>query len=562
MTPKIQDSHEELTSIMEIPNDPSASRRFFLSSSLVAAGTILTSQGTEVWAVSSSSLASLPWVKDPINPKRSSLKIQDAETLGYNVEFVAYLTRFLFNFDPLAQQWWIDGASAIPKRSTQDEIFAIRKDQFSRFAASVELGLIQEFPGPEGPTRLLRSLLKRFCYSFDAAEVLPSSSSSSSLLSTTTTTLDAKQRRLLRERKEARRQLALLFGLLNDFQPTAEITKLLASVDNGSIVLVELSDDPTPRRGFGQDKQTQLPTLQLTAPQAGDSYIQAMAKPIMTLTGGLLRVDIIDDNNHRDDVVSFQKAPTIIISPPSQGGKAAEATALIKKGALVGIELTDPGEGYTADDQILVRVQTQDGLMIPSIKCRAVLEMEISAVEVTEAGNGYAVEKPIRLTVTRNDGTTDVIGYAYPRGPKGSFERYRNLSDNQVRTFERKLDNEVVEEAGDDVVSGKLSGGALPPLPFISKASSSQQLLSLLSEGFGLGYDKEKKRYYLTVDDEMVASMYSTSPTSIRLVPDFGPRGESPIERNMSLDLPTFLRLSFAGAICSSGMYALRSHGR
>ena len=517
------------------------SRRYFLSSSLVTAGALLTG-GTpsQASAFDTSSVMSLPWVKDPINPKRTSLRVKDAETMGYNLEFVTYLTRFLLNFDPLAQQWWIDGASAIPKRSSPSAIYAIRQDQFSRFAASVELGLLQEFPGPQGQKRLLQSLLERF-------SVSPSTDSDA--------TNDSKQQRLIRETKEARRQLALLFGLLNDNQPTAEITKLLASVDNGSITFMELLDDPTPRQGFEPGDEN-LPILELSAPQAGEGYEQAMAKPIMTPTGRLLRIDVDDRDSDSDVDVVFRSTPLVIISPPSKGGKAAQARALIEKGSLIGIELTDAGEGYTMDDRIQVRVETQDGSVI-SVQCHPVVEMQISAVEVAEAGTGYAVEKPVRIIVTNKAGKKDVIGYGYPQGQRGSFQAYRLSGDNQVRTFERQLDE---MEGSNVIVSGTSSGGALPPLPFTSKASSSQQLLSLLPQGFGLAYDKERKRYFLMVDNEMVASTYSTSPSSVRLVPDFGPRGESPIERNMGLDLLSFLRLSLAGAICSSGKSAF-SHG-
>jgi hypothetical protein len=522
---------------------PPSSRRSILSSSLVATGTLLLS-GIPASAISTTS-NSLPWVKDPINPKRTPLKIKDAENLGYNLEFVTYFTRFLLNFDPLAQQWWIDKASAIPRRALPDEIFAIRQEQFSKLAASVELGLLQEFPGPDGPSRLLQSLLERF----------PVVGDTSDAASTTTLTMtDVKQQRALRETKEARRQLALLFGLLNDYQPTAQITKLLASVDNGSITTVEVLE-PSPR-GFAPDDE--LPTLELSPPQAGEEYNQAIAKPIMTPTGGLLRIDIIE---RHEDSASFRKAPTVMISPPAKGGaggRPAQAVARLRNGSLVGIELTDPGEGYTEDDRIHVRLETEEGSAIASVKCLAVLELRISGVVVANAGNGYAVEKPVRLLLVNKNGIKDLIGYGYPEGLRGSFEAYRQSGDNRVRTFERKLDEPEDEESDGNtrIISGSSSGGGLPPLPFTSKASSSRQLLSLLPQGFGLAYDKETKRYFLVVDNEMMASTYATSPTfasSSRLVPDFGPRGESPIERNMNLDLSTFLRLSLAGAICSSG---------
>lgn len=39
------------------------------------------------------------------------------------------------------------------------------------------------------------------------------------------------------------------------------------------------------------------------------------------------------------------------------------------------------------------------------------------------------------------------------------------------------------------------------------------------------------------------------------LDPEFGPRGRSPIERDLTLDLPSFLRFCASGAICASGAH-------
>lgn len=513
-------------------------RRRFMASGLLASATLLLGETAvqakePISSIDPRPAPSLPWVKDPLNPKRSTLRVKDAEALGYNLSFVTYLARFLLNFDPLAQQWWINGAQEIPKKTTDPEIFQIRQGQFSRFAASVELGLLQEFSGPDGPKQLLQSLLDRFC-SLDTATSQYTNSTSS-------------DKRLVRESKEARRQLALLFGLLNgDFQPTAEITKLLASVDNGSVASITLSTDSSFLRGFSPGD---TPAVDLPAPQAGDGYTQATVKPILTPTGELLRLDILQGG--KDEV--FQRPPTIAISPPlAEGGRAAQAVTKIKRGSLVGIQLTDPGKGYTLADNIQVMVESSSSSSAPAVTVQAVLEMAVSAIEVVDPGNGYAVEKPLRVSlVPSNGGKPEVIGLGYSRGERGSFTTYRQAGDNKVRSFEIALD-----EQNGGVVSGTSSGGSLPSLPFTSKASSSQQLLSLLPQGFGLEYDKEKKKYFLTVEKDF-ADKYNTPSSSFsgRLVPDFGPRGESPIERNMQLSMPTILRLCLSGAICSSGVH-------
>lgn len=518
------DSDDKETTTGIVSDDSRTSRRLFLATGLLSASGVISAVAQLEKA--HAAVPSLPWVKDPLNPKRSTLRVQDAEALGYNLAFVTYLTRFLLNFDPLAQQWWIDSAKEIPSKATSQQIFAIRQDQFSKFAASVGLGLLQEFDGPQGPTRLLQSLLDRFC----SMEVTETDSS--------------KKNRLIRQTKEARRQLALLFGLLTgDFQPTTEITKLLASVDNGSVSSVELFNDPALLRGYAPGD---TPNIQLPLPQAGEGYVPARAKAVLTPTGELLRLDILEKEG------VFQRVPTVLISPPKNGGRPAQAIAKVKKGELLAIQLTDPGQGYTMDDIIDVKLEPVEAMLEqPIVKVQAVLEMEISAIEVEEPGSGYAVEKPIRVTLVPPSGRKpEVVGLGYFKGERGSFKVYRLSDDNKLRTFEQALD-----ERSGGVVSGTTSGGSLPPLPFTSKASSSQQLLSLLPQGFGLEYDKEKKRYFLTVDQEMVGQTYSTPKSSARLVPDFGPRGESPIERDMQLDLPTFLRFCLSGAICSSGVH-------
>lgn len=475
------------------------------------------------------------------------------------MEFVTYLTRFLLNFDPLAQQWWIDGASQIPKKASPSEILEIRQLQFSKFAASVELGLLQEFPGFQGPKKLLQSLLGRFC-SMDSSTATSGNLVATSMVEASSSSMDAKQQRILRETKEARRQLALLFGLLKDYQPTAEITKLLASVDNGSIQsvqLLSLQDTENLLRGFAPGE---IPTLEIVAPQAGEGFAQAVVKPIMTPTGGILNIiDMESSSSSSGKNLTFSKPPTVRISPPSSSeGKAATATAQLKEGSLVELQITDPGEGYSPKDQIVqVELSSPEGMML-LVKGKAILEMQISAVEVVNPGSGYAVEKPVRILLTRGEKYKDdksaVIGYGYPEGPRASFQAFRQSGDNRVRSFETELDGRDPSIGNDNIVSGTSSGGVLPPLPFTSKASSSQQLLSLLPQGFGLAYDKDKKRYYLMVDYDMVSSKYAgVSRSTPRMVPDFGPRGESPIERNMSLDLSSFARLSLAGAICSSG---------
>jgi hypothetical protein len=209
-----------------------ASRRLFFGSALVAAGTLfgaadpaLAFQVSTTTATSSSPTADalLPWQTNPVN-KRSGITVRAAEST-YNIAFVTYLSRFLLNFDAAIQSWWF--SQKLPKDKPADQV---RREQFGALSASVEVGL-QAYPGKEGARQLLELLLARYC----TDSLLPVTGDIS---------LTQKQRRQRREIKEARRQIALLFALLDkEVQPTKDITKLLAAVDNGCVESVVVQSD-------------------------------------------------------------------------------------------------------------------------------------------------------------------------------------------------------------------------------------------------------------------------------------------------------------------------------
>ena len=507
-----------------------SSRRSFVASSLVSAGVSLLGATNPSLAATTVS-AGLPWVQDPINPKRSNVRVEDAEST-YNLSFITYLSRFLLSFDPYAQQWWVSKANEIPKSSSQSETFRIRKEQFGEFAASVELGLL-DYRGTEGPKLLLEKLLGRYC--------------SDSIIVTNealgNTTDDDRVKLLKREKREAKRQLALLFGLLGKTQPTKEITQLLASIDNGSISAIVL--DQT--LNLGGYTATDTPEIQLPPPQAGEAYERATGKAILKPTGKVLRVQVIDGGDGYE-----KSSSTITIPPPKNGGRAATATAKISNGKMTSILVADPGEGYGDNDVLEFRIDSPKGNGSSTAAVRLVLEQAIVGVELANVGSGYAVEKSLAVSLIGSSGKASLIGTAYPTAETTSFQAYRNPEENQVRNFERKLN-------GQPVLVGASSGGTLPPTPFGGKASSSQQLLALLPKGFGLEYDDTMGRYVLSMDpaypqDNPILALQETT-TNKRLIPDFGPRGRSPIERDMDLNVDTYLRFCLSGAICSSGVH-------
>eukprot|EP00532_Pseudo-nitzschia_australis_P007217 CAMPEP_0168167636 /NCGR_PEP_ID=MMETSP0139_2-20121125/2646_1 /TAXON_ID=44445 /ORGANISM="Pseudo-nitzschia australis, Strain 10249 10 AB" /LENGTH=771 /DNA_ID=CAMNT_0008084873 /DNA_START=516 /DNA_END=2831 /DNA_ORIENTATION=- len=475
------------------------------------------------------------WQKDPVNPKRSKFRVTDAEK-RYNVSFVTYLSRFLLIFDPNAQQWWMDRAKEIPGSTSRQKIFDIREGQFARFSASVEVGLQEDdFVGEDGPRRLLQSLLNQFGTPKGDADT-PSG----------TSTRDESDK-FTKEAKEARRQLALMFGLLEDSQPTEEITMLLASIDNGSIAAVELDEGARSAgllRGFSPEV---TPIVEFPVPEAGSSFNQATGKAILKPTGGLLRIEILDGGE------GYAQPPDISedLADILVGGEAAMIDTTIAKGILKNIKIVKNGSGYNQDHVLEMKLKPPHKRGGKPAVIRIIPEMEITKIELNEIGSGYAVEKPVKVTlVSKVGGESQLIGVGYPKGNMGSFiSAWQPSENNKMRNFERTLTKEEIK-----VISGASSGGSLPPAPFPDKASSSQQLLALLPQGFGLEYDTKKKYYVLSVDKEyqkLYPAMALKAPNR-PLVPDFGPRGRSPIERNQRIDVSTFLRFCLSGAICCS----------
>jgi solute carrier family 25 phosphate transporter 3 len=526
--------NNDMLSEATLANEGVSSRRMFFASSLVGAGLSL-GGGRPEMALAQTNMPSKSnveflWEKNPVNPKRSSFRVTDAEK-RYNLSFVTYLSRFLLSFDPIAQQWWMDRAKEIPKSASKGEIFNIREVQFARFSASVEVGLQEDdFVGKDGPRRLLESLLNQFG--------APS----------TDTPSEDDSDRFTQETKESRRQLALLFGLLKDSQPTKEITMLLASIDNGTIETVILSEDARSAGLLGGFSPEDMPILEFPQPEAGSDYNQAIGKAVLKPTGKLLQIEIIEGGEGYTEAPDISKALPEVLPD----GEPAITNTKIVNGVLKNIQLTNFGSGYNQESVIELKLKPHSGVGKSAI-IRIIPEMEIAKIEMDDVGSGYAVERPLKINlVPVAGGEPQSIGMAYPKGQMGSFIAARDPGENKIRNFERAL---IKDE--DKIISGASSGGNLPSAPFPAKASSSQQLLALLPQGFGLEYDAQKKFYILSVDKEyqkLYPSMTLQAPNR-PLVPDFGPRGRNPIERTQKIDISTFLRFSLSGAICASGVH-------
>ena len=598
--------------------DAASTRRVFLASSIMAASAtmIATEPASAALVAGRSQVGNLQWEQSPVN-KRSGVTVYDAEQSGYNVRFVTYLSRFLLCFDADCQKWWYLRAADIPRKSSREQVDDIRMRQFGSFSASVAVGL-QEYRGQDGPRRLMLSLLKRYCPDPDTMEDLMQDMGESA------------GEKLQREANEARRQIALLFGLMEYNQPVEEITKLLAAIDNGSIDKVEVVDG-----GSGYAPGYGTPLVTFPPPDAGGGYTQAQGRAILKPSGRILRCDLVNRG------FGYSKPPTVTISPPevmtaAKGDNTTVTTATAKafifrsgpnRGRLERIQLVDEGVGY--QDGEVIRIKISPPEMSPSDGCvtataTAVLEYEVSGIEITEPGSGYAVEKPISVNVeappitarvnmndpmmarivpadqplpattiptkellkrmpSQNDPMSvtaiaqkeaiaggkgggggcigracydrAVVAVAYPRAEIDSYKSFQNLDDAlKVQKVEDALEQRGPSST--KLVSG-VSSGSEPKLPFWTVGESSSQLLSLLPGGVGLEYDQQLKRYTLAVDSFWREQNPNIFTSNKPIDPEFGPRGRSPIEREMTLGVAAYVRFAASGAVCCSAAHLL-----
>mmetsp|Transcript_21587 Transcript_21587/g.53412 ORF Transcript_21587/g.53412 Transcript_21587/m.53412 type:complete len:973 (+) Transcript_21587:67-2985(+) len=559
----------------------------------------------------------LNWITTPVN-KRTGVTVFDAEKFGYNVRFVTYLSRFLLVFDLDCQKWWYSKAADIPRAASKEEVEYVRLRQFGAFSASVEVGL-QEYGGNAGPAKLMKSLISRYCP--DLANVRKSREKMG--LPKLTEDQELKE---MREIKEARRQIALLFGLMENNQPVEEINKLLAAIDNGSIKSVVIDDG-----GSGYAPGYGPPNVEFPPPKAGEDFKRATGRATLRPNGKILRLDVGNRGN------GYQKPPTVTLSPPGAtsgndvpSGKTATAKAYIfkngpNKGKLERFQMIEQGEGYTEGERIRVTISPPD---LPTEKggfaatANPVMELEVASIEVVDGGSGYAIETRIPIyvepppatakinlndpleariidrsqalpksvnaklrnqilepddpnslasnvgKVAKNDGLggaggcigracydRPVVACAKAQAETSSFSEFRNEGDalEAVETEAKVVQKRIVNA----VSSGTDSQMKMPPFWNGGPSSSSAQLLTLIPAGLGLEYDQSLRRFVLTADDDYVdINKESILGASNRpLDPEFGPRGRSPIERDVTLDLSSFLRFSLSGAICASGAH-------
>ena len=269
---------------------------------------------------------------------------------------------------------------------------------------------------------------------------------------------------------------------------------------------------------------------------------------------------------------------------PSLGGIKATAKAILEY-SVTGINITDPGKGYAVEKQIPVyvdpppltaRVNMNDPLMARIID--PMKPIPVSTVPTTNdkrkiASNTNSSDpntftyRMNALALNNGEGggggcigracyDDPVVAIATAEAESNSFTTFRNENDA------RKIIEDEVALIKDRAISAT-SGGPDSQLPSIfwngGPSSSSAQLLTLLPPGLGLEYDSDLKRFVLAASSDYFDGVSKVPPLSSGrpLDPQFGPRGRSPIDREVQLDFSSYLRFCLSGSICASGVHLM-----
>eukprot|EP00535_Pseudo-nitzschia_heimii_P002881 CAMPEP_0197185590 /NCGR_PEP_ID=MMETSP1423-20130617/12261_1 /TAXON_ID=476441 /ORGANISM="Pseudo-nitzschia heimii, Strain UNC1101" /LENGTH=1071 /DNA_ID=CAMNT_0042636699 /DNA_START=472 /DNA_END=3687 /DNA_ORIENTATION=+ len=381
------------------------------------------------------------------NSAKAALKLGDKIQNIYETRFIAYLSRFLINYDDAANSYWKGQTNGESQQS------AIVGQKFAEFSESVEIGLADYFVGPYGSYSSLNAMKAGISAKYQAkskkyedsqkksdkgigrgilrrlADGLPTQKRAGNELSRNEILFRNRYAKqgilnlytLLKARyksKSAKVQLAILFSFITNpaIQPTAEIRSLLAEADDVSISKIELKkffvrDEFTSRtsckRGGGYAVNDQ-PIISVDVPPAlGANYKVAKAVPTMRCTSRVLRIKVIDGG------AGYVKCPEVYIGPPgaTRGtSRACVAQAIIdRKGRIESILVLDPGYGYGRNKnrtppKVIVKPPDATGIEKSVGQRRAIakaeLEYEIASIEMVENGNGYVCTEPPRVDIT------------------------------------------------------------------------------------------------------------------------------------------------------------------
>ena len=328
----------------------------------------------------------------------------------YETRFIAYLSRFLLNFDPSAHAWWIQqgfGDTWIPFNANSQPTIA-----FAEFAESVEVGLADYFTGPYGSYSSLAAMRAGMAASQPAKSRQSSDTRQSKVgILNLYTLLKARYNTI-----PAKRQLANLFSMISapELQPVNEIRSLLGEVDNATVSRIELIKPPSKdfrrssRQGGGYSSLDN-PQVSIEAPPAlGSNYRPAKIEAQLRPTSRVLRITVVDGG------CGYEVAPSVTVVDKSGFLKQCQATSILNRhGSVESILVLDPGFGYggfdrTSPPRVFLEkprearkrkkgsTSTDKGRRAKAV---AELEYEIVGLDLVHGGNGFVATEPPQISM-------------------------------------------------------------------------------------------------------------------------------------------------------------------
>ena len=457
----------------------------------------------------------------------------------YNPKFVAYFARLLLNFDRASQSWWQDQTRQpfIASRALANDPELLRKQtaEFQRLQASISLGL-RGFQSPEGVRRLFELLKDRFGGT-EAGD----------------------------------RQLALLFSLMGEGQPTDAIAELVAQTDDARVARIVV-DDPGSGYVLGSP-----PLVSVTAGAAsGDDSARGIA--VLGPTGRVLGLRVESGG------AGYSRPPAVTIAPPFRGGRRALAEAVLRNGEVESVVLTDPGEGYSAideplrvelrmvspfeqqqepEDYKLKRFQgkSQPGSNVgtsryrtrgedpfeapppPQVRgpqrgafVRGVIDYGVSRIDVVASGKGYGLDLPVQVAISPP-----------PKSPLGKGSSAVGISGKGVTA---KASVELESALAFRRLTGWLPATSRT-FAFIDLLPSTlvPQLDACLGRFTVSPVEEQDPNWCIYFDDEWAVVKNSKLTTYFN--PLDGKTANSPIERERELPPSVYTRFGIGGAVAA-----------
>ena len=522
-------------------------------------------------------------IPDTDRSSRGKLQAGMALQSVYETRFIAYLARFLLNYDPAAHAWWIKtglGDSWEERKSTDLE-FA--ETTFASFSESVEVGLANYFAGPFGsyssvsaakagilasnpaPSRSAaaeeQSLLRKLIFGRIKPSDTKAPASSADLAKNGILNLFA----LLKARYTtvaAKRQLVILFSFISSprLQPTNEIRSLLGEADNATVSEVqilrpatrvsEVDSRTSSRRGGGYSINT-FPKLTIAdSPALGDMYGPATLLPTMKATSRVLCIQVLDGG------AGYTTAPLVTI-PQFGIQRECQATAILdRNGSVESIIVLDPGYGYgdRNDSPPKLSIEappktTGMNLKAPRrAKAVAELEYEIVGAQILSGGSGYVQTEPPKVKISPPEEDPDWF-LALPEQPELRMDPVTQPEPIRAKVTEMRLpDGNVAFSIDglprsprlDDDLIDRLQRDPLELLP-----SSVRPVLRSDPSTGGILYTVRSL-------DQIPQFVAILSPRYRAYDPVFGGVGTVPVTKGaLSLSASEYGRLALSGALCT-----------